>query len=202
MASYIDHEGVQMIIMGSNGASGWQETFFGSNAQKVIRFAHCPVLVIKHAITKHPVSFRNIVFASDFEDQAIDAFDRLVEFGRHFGSRIHLLHVASYPEFDVSEEALMRMDRFVERCRLPVFKHGRGDINIEKGIEHFAIDNKADLVAVAHYGHQPFERMFNGSVSESLVNHLELPVLVLNTEENVPNWQEFVDPNAAGIWAM
>jgi nucleotide-binding universal stress UspA family protein len=39
--------GVDLIVMGTLGKSGIDRILLGSTAEKVIRIAHCPVLVIK-----------------------------------------------------------------------------------------------------------------------------------------------------------
>lgn len=39
--------GVELIVMGTLGKSGIDRILLGSTAEKVIRIAHCPVLVIK-----------------------------------------------------------------------------------------------------------------------------------------------------------
>jgi nucleotide-binding universal stress UspA family protein len=38
---------VDLIVMGSHGASGYKEMFVGSNAEKVVRHSEVPVLIIK-----------------------------------------------------------------------------------------------------------------------------------------------------------
>ena len=41
---------IDLIVMGSHGASGYEEMCIGSNAEKVVRNAEFPVLVIKNEI--------------------------------------------------------------------------------------------------------------------------------------------------------
>ena len=57
---------VDLIVMGSHGASGFQEMFIGSNTEKVVRNSNVPVLVIKHE--DENFSADKFVFASDFSD--------------------------------------------------------------------------------------------------------------------------------------
>lgn len=180
ISRYIDEEDVHMIIMGSHGASGLKEIVYGSNAQKIVRHAHCPVLVVKQPIVES--SFKNVVFASNFSEEARIPFTKMLEFARRFNSHVHLLQIAAYPRFEVTEDDVSRMESFAADCPLPYTIHGIGDLEIGEGIEFFAKKNKADLVSLANYGGGLLKRTFKGSVSESMVNHLDLPVLVLNTQ--------------------
>ncbi len=41
---------IDLIIMGTHGASGVQEFFLGSNAYRVVSQAHCPVLTVQNSI--------------------------------------------------------------------------------------------------------------------------------------------------------
>lgn len=48
----VDHAkswGADLIVMGTHGRSGFQRAFIGSVAERVVRLAHCPVLVSRGA---------------------------------------------------------------------------------------------------------------------------------------------------------
>ena len=40
-------ENADLIVIATHGLSGWRQYFFGSVAEKVLRLAHCPVLVTR-----------------------------------------------------------------------------------------------------------------------------------------------------------
>lgn len=44
---YAEYRNVDLIIMPSRGRTGISRFFMGSIAERVVRFAHCPVLVLK-----------------------------------------------------------------------------------------------------------------------------------------------------------
>ena len=58
---------IDLIVMGSRGSSGAQEFLVGSNTEKIIRTAYCPVLTIKERITDF--NPKNVVFASNFFEE-------------------------------------------------------------------------------------------------------------------------------------
>ncbi|MDP5171900.1 MAG: universal stress protein [Bacteroidia bacterium] len=185
VSRYIESEDIYLIVMGSSGADGMKEYLFGSNAQKIVRHAQRPVMVVKHPLVKD--EFKNIIFASDFSEEANIPFQQLIQFGRHFGSHIHLVSIATSPSFGETREVRKKMEAFEEQCwALPCFIHEVGDYNIEMGISSLANKLNADLVTVAHFGKSLVKRIFTGSLTESLVNHLEIPILTLNYPELEP----------------
>ena len=44
---YITSERIDLIVMGSHGASGFREMFIGSNAERMVRNSPVPVLIVK-----------------------------------------------------------------------------------------------------------------------------------------------------------
>lgn len=49
----VEAEGIDMVIMGTHGTKGLEHTVFGSVADKVVRKAHVPVMVINPHKVKH-----------------------------------------------------------------------------------------------------------------------------------------------------
>jgi len=55
--------------------------------------------------------------------------------------------------------------------------HIYNDINVEKGILHFAKDSNTDIIGVCTHGRKGLSHFLNGSISEDLVNHAKRPVV-------------------------
>ena len=47
IVDYAEHQGVDLIVMGTRGRSGFKRLLIGSTASGVVTYAHCPVLVLK-----------------------------------------------------------------------------------------------------------------------------------------------------------
>jgi nucleotide-binding universal stress UspA family protein len=47
VVDYAEHEGVDLIVIGSRGLSGFRKLLLGSVASGIVTYAHCPVLVVK-----------------------------------------------------------------------------------------------------------------------------------------------------------
>ena len=60
--------------------------------------------------------------------------------------------------------------------------HIYNDSNVEKGILNFSKSINADLIGMSTHGRKGLSHFFNGSVSEDLVNHANMPVITFKIE--------------------
>jgi nucleotide-binding universal stress UspA family protein len=167
---------IDLIIMGSHGASGAKEMFVGSNAEKVVRNSNVPVLVIKDE--KENFNIDHFVFASDFSDEIKKPFEKVVKFANEFGSTLHLVNVNTPNNFKSTRTAKKLIDDFAAQFNIDKYEtHIYNDSNIEAGVLHIASDLNADLIGMCTHGRKGLAHFLNGSVSESLVNHAHKPVM-------------------------
>lgn len=167
---------IDMIVMGSSGASGIKEMFIGSNTEKVVRTSDVPVLVIKNAMEDFTV--RNFVFASDFGDDQKLVFEQALDFANSFNAKLNLLFVNTPSRFVTTAVAEKKMNDFIADFELK--DHTLtiyNDDTIEHGILNFSKSIDADLIGMSTHGRQGLAHFFNGSISEDLVNHALRPVI-------------------------
>ena len=167
--------------MGSHGASGFKEMFIGSNTEKVVRTSTIPVLVIKN---NHEVfDIKDFVFATDFSEECRWSFNEAMKFAKNAGARMHLLFVNTPSDFKTTAQANLIMNEFVkgmgaENYTLNIYN----DNSVEKGILQFAKDIKAQLIGMSTHGRKGISHFFNGSISEDLVNHANMPVITFKIQ--------------------
>ena len=167
---------VDLIVMGSHGASGYKEMFIGSNAEKVVRNSEVPVLIIKAEEENFEVN--DFVFASDFSDEIKKPFEKVVEFANKFDATLHLAMINTPNNFKPTSLSNQIMDEFVANFKVNKFEtHIYNESNVEKGILNFANSIDADLIGMSTHGRKGLSHFFNGSISEDLVNHSSRPVV-------------------------
>jgi len=181
ITQYVDAFDIDLIVMGSHGASGINEWLIGSNTQKVVRLAHCPVLTIKNSIEK--IDFSHIVFAANYDSNLKPAFRQLIDFARLFNAHLHLLTVDTPSFYQEPQYAVIEsMEEFKQLCKEKVecSIHHFEDLNTLQGIKHFSEKFDIKMVAMATHGRKKLARAIMGSLTETVVNHLEIPVLSIN----------------------
>ena len=168
---------IDLIVMGSHGASGFHEMFIGSNTEKVVRTSDVPVLVIKKE--EGDFSPEKFVFASDFSDEIKKPFAKVVDFANSFNTHLHLVFINTPNDFKSTHAAEKAMHNFASQFQIKnnYTTHVYNDINVEKGILHFANSINADLIGMCTHGRKGLAHFFNGSISEDLVNHSVRPVV-------------------------
>ncbi|PVW17284.1 universal stress protein [Marixanthomonas spongiae] len=167
---------IDLIVMGSHGASGFKEMFIGSNTEKVVRTSKIPVLVIKNEHENFEVT--DFVFATDFSEECRTPFSKAQQFAKNLGAKIHLLYVNTPSGFKTSTEAYKMMNDFikgmgVENYTLNIYN----ETAVEKGILNFTKENNYQLIGMGTHGRKGLAHFFNGSISEDLVNHAKMPVI-------------------------
>ncbi|MCF6222986.1 MAG: universal stress protein [Flavobacteriaceae bacterium] len=167
---------IDLIVMGSQGASGLQEMFIGSNTEKVVRRSSIPVLVIKKG--KDNFAIKNIVFASDFSNECKKTFQKVIDFANLFNAKINLLYVNTIHNFNTTPAIESKIETFIKDFELGDYtRRIYNDISIEKGILSYSRDIDADLIALNTHGRSGLSQLFNGSIGQELTNHALRPVI-------------------------
>lgn len=171
-----EENNIDLIVMGSTGASGFKEMFVGSNTEKVVRTSDTPVLVIKG--TPSDFIIKDFVFATDFSERFKPALRRALAFAEKFDANLHLLWVNTPVDFKTSAHAKDQMQKYIEGMNLKdVSLNIYNDFTVEKGIINFSKSIGAQLIGMATHGRKGISHILNGSISEDMVNRADIPII-------------------------
>jgi nucleotide-binding universal stress UspA family protein len=167
----IKHD-INLIVMGSKGASGIEKTIFGSVAATALEMAKVPVLVIPPAYTFRPI--KRIVLASDMEEVSPGILSPLQKLAKKFDSKVTILNVISDPRKSTPQKNEFNL-RGVETTyrEIPISK------SINESINSFIKQNNFDLLCMVRREKGFFEGLFKRSVTKAQVYNSEIPLLVI-----------------------
>lgn len=173
-------EKINLIIMGSKGATGFKEFFIGSTAQKVIRHSDVPVLVVKDK----PITngFKKAIFACDFSDDSIGPYRRIKRFCNFINLETKMVYINTPGKSFVSSSEMRALVKsFFEKADNNSHYiddvHYISDYTIEAGITNFAKNSDADLIIMTTHGRSSFSQLFDHSITEDVANHSPIPVI-------------------------
>lgn len=173
--------GADLIIMGSQGASGVKGYFVGSNTEKVVRTSDIPVLVVKSE-TKN-FEPKTIVFASDFNTENLDAFKAIKKFADAFNATLKMVYINTpNAYFKNTLEIREQMRQFLNKTSISNNSENIiifNDYSVTEGILNAAEMLKANMIAIPTHGRKGINKLLAGSVGEDLANTSQIPVLTV-----------------------
>ncbi|MDO6818531.1 universal stress protein [Zobellia sp. 1_MG-2023] len=170
-----DHN-AELIVMGSHGTDGLEEIFIGSNAEKVVRNADIPVLVIKKEITDFTIN--RFVFASDFKEESIAGFEKAKAFATMLNAELDLVYINTPGDnFMSSNDIYTRINNFIGKVNQALQVEIYNDYSVERGVLNYSKNNSADAIGISTHGRKGLAHFFMGSIGEDVVNHSNIPVV-------------------------
>lgn len=165
-----------LVIMGSNGSEGLHEIFVGSNTEKVVRFSHIPVLVIKEEVPIFKID--SFIFVSNLTLDSRSAFKSAMEFSKILETDLQLVYINTPHKFKTTEEIDSIFYEFTHNINFTTSHfHIYNDITVERGIRNVATKLNADLIGIGTHGRKGISHFMSGSLSKDIVNHIKKPIV-------------------------
>ncbi len=189
-----DARGAGLVVTGASGAGGVAEMLFGSTAEQVVRYAHCPVLVARPSPSSGP-----ILAATDFSHGATPAVTAAAAVAKARQAQLVLLHSIFEPPAPLAAFGpLVFSPPQVPKAEVEAWEHAAqetltsllestgtaGDVIVAHGAPDRAIAAQAgrlgaSLVVVGTRGRTGLARVLLGSVAASVVRHAPCSLLVV-----------------------
>lgn len=171
---------VDLIVMGSHGHNDLEDIFIGGTSEKVIRTSAIPVLTVHESSENYKID--KIVFASDFEEAAIESIlEKVIHFAEIFMAELFLVRVNTPSKLFSGPGSRERVDELAKKFKLHAGAvTSYSDRSEEEGIVNYAKEVGADLIALGTHGRTGLARLFKGSIAEDVVGYSPIPVLTYN----------------------
>jgi nucleotide-binding universal stress UspA family protein len=172
---------IDLVVMGTHGASGWQEFWVGSNTEKIVRTSPVPVLAIRKSIELKKIT--DIVFPTTLHLDQTYLVNHVKELQSFFSAKLHLLMVNTPHNMKRTKDEMEMMTDYATHFKLENFTINiRNDFYEEDGIISFAHEIKAGLIAMGTSGRRGLSHLFAGSIAEDVVNHADCPIWTFPTQ--------------------
>jgi nucleotide-binding universal stress UspA family protein len=168
---------IDLIIMGTKGASGAEKVIFGSNTVRVMQRCSTPVLAIPNGCTFNDLE--RIAFTSNYSTLYNKAeLNPLIEILNLYNSKIDILHLASEDDLSQDQE---NNKAFLESCFSNITHEF---INLEekdifKTIQEYIKINDIKMLAMMSRKHSFLERLFARHLVETFAFKIDIPFLVM-----------------------
>src|SRR6056297_116412 len=172
-----EKKNIDLVVMGTQGATGAKQFFMGTSTVFVIRKAKVPVMAIPNNCKFKPV--KKVLFPSDFSSpyKKTEVYD-IIESAKIHGAEIIVFHIKE--EYELSETQLANKGQLLKHLRNTPYKlvEVRGKLMPDAVLEYIE-EHEIDLLAMMNRGHSFFEKILIKQNIDQIGFHVHIPFLVV-----------------------
>jgi nucleotide-binding universal stress UspA family protein len=181
ISSLVEEHDVDLVVMGTKGATGAKEIFIGTQTMYTIKKVKCPLIAVPSDF--HYEAPKEILFATDFRfDNKNRNLPLLREIAHKNAARVNILN--AYYGKPLSEEQEQNKDfinsYFTDTAH--VF-HTAEAVDVVDAVDKFQIKHKINFLVMVHNRHTFFENLLFRPVINQMAYHIHVPFLVIPSEE-------------------
>lgn len=205
IVAYANSQAVDLIVMSTHGRGGIGRWVYGSVADKVLRGADVPVLLIRASEGDRSAgsqSYQRLLVPLDGSEVAELALPFAEAWARTFDAELILLRVPTLPPYvslgpeasmmvpsllsDAYSEADAYLANVVRRIRaqgLTVHKAAVEPGGVAETIIDYANDSDIDCIVMSTHGRSGLQRWVYGSVADRVLRGASAPILLVRASE-------------------
>tara|TARA_B100000900_G_scaffold332010_1_gene292838 strand:+ start:7568 stop:8452 length:885 start_codon:yes stop_codon:yes gene_type:complete len=177
-----------LIVMGTTGSpkEGFKK-FIGSNAERVVRLAQCPVITIKGQNLRN--GCQNIILPLDLEKETREKITYAIEYARYWNATIRLVSVLlddNQQNKNVLIKNLNQAEKFIKdagiRCTAELVT---GDKKVTLGdfVFNYAKENDGDLIMIMTKKEELSLSQNISVTARYIINNSEIPVMSIRPKK-------------------
>lgn len=180
---------VELIVMGTTGATGLKEKLVGSVTANVMNKSSCPVIGIPEKYKS--ASLRKIAFCSNYQLDDISALKYLIILSKNTHAEIQIWHfhkkgAGADSENNLSSEYKTIIGKFFVNNKFTF--HFPGTDNIQDALDKLSGRKDLDMIAlITHKRKGFFNALLDKSLTKTVAYHTKIPLLAIPSEQNLSN---------------
>ncbi|MDD5508536.1 MAG: universal stress protein [Bacteroidales bacterium] len=175
-----------LIVVGTHGSSGFEEFWIGSNAQKIVSAATCPVITIRGGVNiKRDLT--RIILPLDSTPETRQKVATTALLAKYFDAEIIVLPLYST---QVETVRLMikkyseQISKYLKENNIhykvvPLEVEG----NITDATIEYALKVEANLISIMTEQEKATKNLWLGAYAQQMVNHSPIPVMSIHSTE-------------------
>lgn len=169
-----------IIIAGMKGENILKGFIMGSTTLQLINKAPCPIFAIPNGFILKNI--KTIIYASDFEEEDIEAIHKLTKIIKPFNSNIKVVHISVKDE----DEGELTMEWFKELLKQKVdYKKIEFDViyskNVFNSLKLYLKNTSADLIAMMERKKTGFiKKIFREDLVKKMETYGKIPLISFN----------------------
>ena len=180
IARQAQHEQSPLIVIGTNGASGFEKYWMGSTAVRIVQEAPVHVLTVRQGYDFHK-ALERIVVPIRVNISSRQKVPPAATMARVFNSEIHILGLMDSPDQAAQLRAYMvQTAEFLSSEGVRFTTVVKNYSNYSDAVLSYADSVKADLVVINTEQDRILSQLFLGTNAHQIVHNSQIPVLCVH----------------------
>lgn len=172
-----------MIVIGTNGASGFEKYIVGSTAVRIIQEATCPVLTVRQGFNFHK-KLEHIVVPIRATSTSRQKVPPAAQMAKIFNSKVHILGLLETAQDEATLKTYLHQTiEYFNNEGIAVTSSIRPFENYASTLLEYAYELDADLLVINTEQNRPLAEMFIGTNAQQIVHKSQIPVLCIHPED-------------------
>jgi len=172
-----------LIVTGSHGVSGFEEFWIGSNANKIVTYAPCPVITVAYN-KKKKMKLKKIILPIDNTRQTRQKLPFSCYLAKFFDAEIHVvgLYTSKVKTLrSIVDSYVKQVTKHLDELEIKYNKVSLVAENATQTTLEYAKENGGDLIAIMTEQETTTSNILLGPYAQQMVNHSKTPVLSIRT---------------------
>ena len=174
-----------LIVTGSHGVSGFEEYWIGSNANRIVSSASCPVITVRNGY-QIKENMEHIVMPIDNTNHTLLKVPFTVQMAKNFDAEIHLVATFSTNLKTMQRRVENYSNKAVKYMEKEGVKHVVEKIhtqNATKSTIEYATKIDANLISIVTEQDDRNDTGLLAPCAQQMVNHSNIPVLSVHKDD-------------------
>lgn len=184
IAEAISNLHIDLIVMGTHGANGFEEFFIGHTAHKVVNMSPCPVLTVREGFKAQ--SIKSIVLPIDESLHSREKVNHILFIASKCNSAVHVLGIIqNTDELNTAKFNLKinTVEKALKKAGLTCVKKIVKGTHVAMEAMNYAEKVHAEMLAIMTDHESHLTGSFMGAFAQQIVNHSRIPVLSIKPKE-------------------
>jgi nucleotide-binding universal stress UspA family protein len=172
----------KMIVMGTHGTSGYELFLIGSNANRVVANAPCPIITIR-GDRKVNRNLSKIVLPIDSTSETRQKVPFTASLAKLYDAEIHILGLFTSKVEEIRhvvKQYVKQTAQYFEDEQISYKTDFMASDNITKNVIEYAGKVDANLISIMVRQEKVASNLWLGSYAQQMINHSPIPVLTIH----------------------
>lgn len=180
VAALAQTEKSSMVVLSTNGGSGYEDFWIGSNAYRIISASPCPVISTKPTFTPSAKVISRILVPIDHTPDTLNKLPAILSFAKQFNAEVNIIAIYTTNLKTLNKKvdhSATTAQKMISEANLAFSYDEMKTENLVSDLVKFIEQSSIDLIAIMTEQGNKDEQSGIGQIAKQVINRSPVPVL-------------------------